>query len=175
MCESHLLMDLKADYLDVCVSAALAAIKETVTLPWLLKNAHAGSDIPTPSLSITSGSAASGKRVVVPTTDGKQKLRSIHSSALLSADLAAASANRADEDDLDLDDDIPSRSGVVGTAPKRVLEWRHFEVALKEIRASASEDGTMPELRKVRLGSCFHISLPLRTCVFSMGEEMCAM
>ena len=34
--------------------------------------------------------------------------------------------------------------------PRRILEWRHFEIALSEISPSSTEDGTLPELRKVR-------------------------
>ncbi len=35
----------------------------------------------------------------------------------------------------------------------RVLLWKHFEVALGEIRPSSSEEGSLPELRKVSLTS----------------------
>ena len=59
----------------------------------------------------------------------------------------------------DEDEDAPA----IGAAdlPVRVLEWRQFELALKEIRPSASEDGTMPELRKVGLSSAM---CPCRCC-----------
>jgi hypothetical protein len=33
---------------------------------------------------------------------------------------------------------------------ERILEWKHFETALSEISPSSTEDGTLPELRKVR-------------------------
>jgi len=32
----------------------------------------------------------------------------------------------------------------------RVIQWQHFETALLEIGPSSTEDGTLPELRKVR-------------------------
>lgn len=32
----------------------------------------------------------------------------------------------------------------------RVLQWQHFESALSEISPSSTEDGTLPELKKVR-------------------------
>ena len=34
--------------------------------------------------------------------------------------------------------------------PTRVLQWQHFESALSEISPSSTEDGTLPELKKVR-------------------------
>lgn len=34
--------------------------------------------------------------------------------------------------------------------PTRVLHWQHFESALSEISPSSTEDGTLPELKKVR-------------------------
>ena len=34
--------------------------------------------------------------------------------------------------------------------PARVLQWQHFESALSEISPSSTEDGTLPELKKVR-------------------------
>lgn len=34
------------------------------------------------------------------------------------------------------------------TIPKRVLMQKHFKIALEEIRPSASEEGSLPELRK---------------------------
>lgn len=37
---------------------------------------------------------------------------------------------------------------VVQTMPKRVLMQKHFKIALEEIRPSASEEGSLPELRK---------------------------
>lgn len=36
----------------------------------------------------------------------------------------------------------------VQTMPKRVLMQKHFKIALEEIRPSASEEGSLPELRK---------------------------
>ncbi|KAK8861292.1 hypothetical protein IAR55_002111 [Kwoniella newhampshirensis] len=37
---------------------------------------------------------------------------------------------------------------VEGTPKPRVLGWKHFKVALEEIRPSSSEEGSLPELRK---------------------------
>jgi hypothetical protein len=37
-----------------------------------------------------------------------------------------------------------------GETSARVLQWQHFESALSEISPSSTEDGTLPELKKVR-------------------------
>jgi hypothetical protein len=42
---------------------------------------------------------------------------------------------------------------VVKTKLQRILGRKHFDVALVEIRPSSSEEGTLPELRKVCQGS----------------------
>lgn len=50
-------------------------------------------------------------------------------------------------------DNAPDASAkdTAGETPRRVLQWRHFETALSEISPSSTEDGTLPELRKVCL------------------------
>ncbi len=47
---------------------------------------------------------------------------------------------------------------------QRVLSKRHFAVALSEIRPSSTEDGTLPELRKVRAGPAISRTLADLTC-----------
>jgi hypothetical protein len=41
-------------------------------------------------------------------------------------------------------------TGSTADIPTRVLQWQHFESALLEISPSSTEDGTLPELKKVR-------------------------
>ena len=101
----------------------------------------------------------------------------------IDADLDDDESEDEDEDDDDEDDEIDEVHGeaqmdaveglgaygrileqagersesVTAKKPKRELTKRHFEQALAEIRPSSSEDGTLPELRKVRRAT-FHQS-----------------
>lgn len=47
------------------------------------------------------------------------------------------------------EDEISKETIADTTLPSRVLQWKHFETALSEISPSSTEDGTLPELRKV--------------------------
>lgn len=47
-------------------------------------------------------------------------------------------------------DDGPGQTPAANRKALRTLSRKHFDNALEEIRPSSSEEGTLPELRKVR-------------------------
>ncbi|KAJ7685125.1 hypothetical protein DFH06DRAFT_30466 [Mycena polygramma] len=113
-----------SDLKHLCVSAALDAVKEHVTVPWsttttLPENISSGADI-------SDGAPASDAKVSPPSTD------STETQSVVESDISSN------------DDDVPPPA----VAP-RILYLRHFTKALKEITPSSSEVlGTLADLRK---------------------------
>lgn len=109
---------------DLCVSAALDAVKERVVVPW------ASTSKPTPPDS-SDGTVASDATVSPPTD---------------SAETPAAASVEAENESLpSAADDVVPPPAVV----PRILYLRHFTKALKEITPSSSEVlGSLADLRK---------------------------
>ena len=130
--------------IDVCVSAALDAVKERVTVPWRQNPPTAPSppaqDEVKPAedaLTDQSSSDPPGQQTgSVEMADTAAQTEEADASAAASPD--SASASTASEDKAD-----------AGVPHVRSLAWRNFEQALKEITPSASEAlGSLAELRK---------------------------
>jgi hypothetical protein len=164
------------------VSAALAAVKDSVKVPW--------TNLGTPNMNLPpvtareqaiNASNASGKVAAAdlqtevleldmhPTatlqhvgpihhalhTDqkGRTSVDQSHSSGNTSI-LEAVSSDEAEKSDVALaEGTLRSSADWASTKeiPARTLTRKHFEVALSEIRPSSSEEGSLPELRKVSL------------------------
>ncbi|ORY25234.1 hypothetical protein BCR39DRAFT_544529 [Naematelia encephala] len=176
-----------SDLKHLCVSAALAAVKDVVSVPW---RQHLAETAPIINDSQSSPSTAGitksenfvhvpqetvveEKKVepeVVPSMKADEstffsqvtmegKLDPLASRAAPPTDTPEASTTTSKLDDSSLAADAvdktlsadTSSSSTSSTKPlqKRILEARHFKAALLEIRPSSSEEGTLPELRKV--------------------------
>lgn len=167
---------------DLCVSAALSAVKDTVNVPWH----HLSSLSPAP-LSFASerprtplpggggGGGGGGRKKVrvkkekasataayvqpfISTADAPDDEQQLGTSKTLERveqeQLSSADRTR---DTSPIEDTLePVKAAMeeeeevegVQTMPKRVLMQKHFKIALEEIRPSASEEGSLPELRK---------------------------
>lgn len=136
----------------------MAAVKDTVKLPWQLadqKPASSGAaevvgDGNLPGREgIAVGSAAfkwEGKKARFANTSGGLAL------SQLGANARRHTSSSAHDSDLD------------HPRPGRTISRRHFDIALSEIRPSSSEEGTLPELRKVGLDSVVRDSIALSDC-----------
>jgi hypothetical protein len=107
--------------LDLCVSAALDAVKEIVEVPWK-------PDIRTPT---------SASELVTPPEVASLDTASV--SQTLAAEITRADAQ-----------ELSSEEPIMDTPPHvRVIHLRHFTKALKEITPSSSESlGSLADLRK---------------------------
>lgn len=92
---------------DLCVSAALAAVKEVIEVPW---------------------------KATDRLTTATPPANPVMSANIKAPNLSAKALTWGTQSDSSL----------------RVLHYRHFETALKEIRPSSTEEGSMLELRRVR-------------------------
>ena len=110
---------------DLCVAAALDAVKENTQLPWSVPTDHRpSSTIATQSVVSTQGSHAVPPSILERTSEKIQAQE--------------APAEIGEPDATDKDSSTP-----------RILRAYHFEKALKEITPSASEAiGTLADLRK---------------------------
>ncbi|KIP09632.1 hypothetical protein PHLGIDRAFT_102653 [Phlebiopsis gigantea 11061_1 CR5-6] len=116
-----------SDLKHLCVSAALDSVKERVEVPWR-PNKTDGQTTTTPATPEAIPEATSEATPEAPTSDKSSKPDSEGSTATGSDTDAEASAP-------------PS--------PPRMLRWRNFAVALREITPSSSEMlGTLSDLRK---------------------------
>lgn len=107
---------------DLCVSAALDAVKEGVTLPWT-----------TPKVEVT--------EVKVDLTDGENRQTQEASTEKANDNSPAASEEKGQSPEQD--------AAPEGSPIPRVLHLRHFDKALKEITPSSSESlGSLSALRK---------------------------
>lgn len=155
---------------DLCVSAALSAVKDMVKVPWQTENikrpASSSASSPsgdretegsTPCIPIVNGTASEAVQMsVAPTLDASvvsvgtmqtsPSDKDASESAQQITDLQHRSAKDGTPELENKEKDISSRDRPVA---QRTLSRKHFDVALTEIRASSSEEGTLPELRKV--------------------------
>jgi len=181
---------------DLCVSAALSAVKDMVEVPWRKARADAeaaSSPIPAASSNTDVGaredlvvlpqdtevfrqeeavpqpvtSALSGpsqnetehagdrfqimaedddKRSSRPAADTGSQPQTSESAAGRSPSESTTSAESTEDETNDATSDETPNLG-----QRRILQFKHFEVALAEIRPSSSEEGSLPELRKVSL------------------------
>uniref|UniRef100_D8PX12 AAA+ ATPase domain-containing protein n=1 Tax=Schizophyllum commune (strain H4-8 / FGSC 9210) TaxID=578458 RepID=D8PX12_SCHCM len=110
-----------SDLKHLCVSAALDAVKELVTVPW----------------------ASTTKPAAPPTSDAEAASQSEPSE---SAESAPTTTPKPPTAEAKSDTPAPETKP---TTPPRVLNLRHFEKAMKEITPSSSEAlGSLAELRK---------------------------
>ncbi|KAJ3559344.1 hypothetical protein NM688_g407 [Phlebia brevispora] len=127
-----------SDLKHLCVSAALDAVKERVDVPWrpakkAAESESAGTEgAPVASKADTANSTSSAS---APGDNVENPLSSASSFANPEPATLASIAETA----------VPEAE----PQPPRVLHWRHFTAALKEITPSASEAlGTLADLRK---------------------------
>lgn len=113
--------------IDLCVSAALDAVKERVTVPWRPSPPVAPAAEPEAAAVSTFASTETAPEPESPTAESTVEKPAVGSAAAAGEEEGAAS----------------------GAPYARSLYWRNFEQALKEITPSASEAlGTLSELRK---------------------------
>ncbi|KAK4689733.1 hypothetical protein P7C73_g390, partial [Tremellales sp. Uapishka_1] len=171
----RLLIDLPGvdDRKDLCVGAALAAVKDIVKLPWSKETENPDSESsagPTPPPS--GGHKQAELLVLAPEVDRRRRKVPLARASSCTAEMeslqvvsmsVASATEPADSTTADLFDEeeysqteLAHTAGAVPTenntgdqpAAQRVLTARHFKQALEEIRPSSSEEGTLPELRK---------------------------
>jgi len=111
---------------DLCVAAALDAVKENAQLPWSVPTGHR----PSPTIAVQSVVSAQGSPPIRPSTIER-----------ISEKVQERDEAPFEVVEPDATDKKPS--------PPRILRAYHFEKALKEITPSASEAmGTLADLRK---------------------------
>ncbi len=107
---------------DLCVAAALDAVKEHAHLPW------------------TTPREAPSSIISMISTEGKESVQTL--------DNTLANTPSSQEDGLS-GEEKASTATENEEIPKRILRMSHFEKALKEITPSASEQlGSLADLRK---------------------------
>ncbi|KAL7419851.1 hypothetical protein Q5752_005767 [Cryptotrichosporon argae] len=176
-----------SDLKHVCVSAALASVKETLQLPWKQIQPTSVPAAPKSAASPRAGSAREAEELCVPPEPQTQKHEPVAAPAPVVSEASDALATRLFAARL-VDGAVPSDSAAQACAnaassststvsaatgqdvavatpglvaapasaqeplvtppPARVIRRKHFETALSEIRPSATEEGTLPELRR---------------------------
>ena len=108
-------------HLDLCVSAALDAVKEGVELPW--------------STASTAQSSSTDDTTSIQATTSKED------TTITSSSQDASSTDPTTEETLTTLDEPSSQSATIDPAPAsiRILQPHHFEKALKEITPSSSD------------------------------------
>ncbi|KAH9946015.1 AAA-domain-containing protein [Epithele typhae] len=152
-----------SDLKHLCVSAALDAVKERVTVPWrqaigLPQNAAStyatAAEETTPAADRRPDDAsptvdalgASAEAVDAPSSSAEPAIAR-EGQGRTPADTASASTACSSAPDVETADE--DSNAAEATAHARSLAWRNFEQALKEITPSASEAlGSLSELRK---------------------------
>jgi len=111
---------------DLCVAAALDAVKENAQLPWSVPADHH----PSPTIAMQSVVSTQGSHTAPPST----------------IEPTSEKVQEQDEAPLEVvEPDVTDKN----PSPPRILRAYHFEKALKEITPSASEAmGTLTDLRK---------------------------
>lgn len=156
--------------IDLCVSAALDAVKEKVDVPWRPPKLEIPSSEVTATTVATSATTVDAPATTpapdaAPQEATPESTQAAVAEAPQTSELSAAAAADASPDaaasttepavapaeasspELTLDD-LPPLPELPPT-PTRVLHWRNFETALKEITPSSSESlGTLADLRK---------------------------
>lgn len=149
---------------DLCVSAALSAVKDQVQVPWKRHLDLAGSsrksepftstETGEQAVVVTETSDASvhpgTRRIVNSISDGDDD-SSLGRDQIPRMEISAPPTHRLVSE---IEADFPTASKhdahtTRGSVQPRILAKRHFDVALSEIRPSSTEEGTLPELRKV--------------------------
>jgi hypothetical protein len=132
---------------DLCVSAALDAVKEKVYLPWVTtsSNLAAALQIPGASNSSTTDSSQDESQAKSTKHASQQLASSLSSPEIFVTEGAAASeAADAQAKPISSEPSVPDPS-----VQPRMLYLRNFTKALKEIQPSSSESqGSLTELRK---------------------------
>lgn len=171
---------------DLCVSAALAAVKDQVEVPWKkslgntpdVMAAQRPSDDSTRERQLLFAPAtvsqpkpvkvspieASGSTTVFCQVNVSEP-ESLQSSILqddgevdeLDSSSAQSPSSEASEGEANT---TTIENGFAPEVPRRVLFAKHFKSALSEIRPSSTEEGSLPELRKVcpDLTKCANVS-----------------
>ena len=125
--------------IDLCVAAALDAVKEGVTLPWgATETSVEGIHANTPCTTDVSAGEA-GARVSVVNDNVGARSTTTDSGSDSATESHSSSASRSTD----------ATSEALSEHPRRVISLSNFEKALKEITPSSSESlGTLTKLRK---------------------------
>lgn len=185
-------------YIDLCVSAALSAVKDMVEVPWRKARdeaeaalaprsdhepdtgigsredvivlpqetdlRHSQEAVPQPVTSVVASDGITdletGSVYLDPTQNAAESrpddgvdVRSDPSAVQIVSDgdfvTTVASTNVQKHPTPGVSDSSTQDEEAASSSRQRVLLLKHFEVALREIRPSSSEEGSLPELRKV--------------------------
>lgn len=124
--------------LDLCVSAALDAVKEGVKLPWLVSSSQ------TPETSDAISTLVTSEQVDVAREEGEIEAKVETSTPSDPKTSSLDESRQSEETSLE---DPPAQ--LDSLSPTRILSLRHFDKALKEITPSSSESlGSLADLRK---------------------------
>ena len=127
--------------IDLCVAAALDAVKADVTLPWGATNKPMEGS---PASTSSATDASTGARVLI--------IENGADDSVIDSEAGSVVMDRAPSPSVSPSTDATSASPEAETAlehPLRVISLSNFEKALKEITPSSSESlGTLSELRK---------------------------
>lgn len=129
--------------LDLCVSAALDAVKEGVKLPWLVSSSQ------TPETSDAISTLVTSEQVDVAREEGEieAKVETSTPSEVSSENPKTSSLDESRQSEETSLEDPPAQ--LDSLSPTRILSLRHFDKALKEITPSSSESlGSLADLRK---------------------------
>lgn len=138
--------------LDLCVSAALDAVKERVEVPWKASKKILEADASIAA--ITADSETVVEPSVQPASSTSTRLED--SLSMSTPEDVVAPAESSEESSADPSvtpatesSSEPSAEPAEAPEAHRVLHWRNFSAALKEITPSASEAlGSLADLRK---------------------------
>lgn len=134
--------------LDLCVAAALDAVKERVAVPWASSTTSttalplAAPQTPEPAPPSTEAPSPTPDSVLEPTVEVADADVSSEAAAVLPTIVSEPSASATT-------DTAVAEPSAEEVKPPRELSWHNFAKALKEITPSASESlGTLADLRK---------------------------
>lgn len=127
--------------IDLCVSAALDAIKEDIKLPWLVSSSDQNiSDTTAPGEKSTDAQPVETKPEDLETSPKPLKGQQSEEVADKSKEVETSSSTPEPQE---------GESATPPLAHERTLSRRHFDKALKEITPSSSESlGSLADLRK---------------------------
>ncbi|KAG9093975.1 hypothetical protein FS749_013353 [Ceratobasidium sp. UAMH 11750] len=138
--------------MDLCVAAAMDALKESVKLPWATKkeeskdvpstNETPAAGVPEPKPAANATTKPENDRAKSASSDESDGTSSFYSSSNPASDSQSTAPTTPDEEP-------PKTEPEPERAKPRILEARHFLRALRDITPSASESrGSLTELRK---------------------------
>jgi len=130
--------------IDLCVAAALDAVKAGVTLPWgSAKTPIEGSPTSTPSAADLSATETEARVLVAENEDTRSESTTTDPTSESTTESPSSSSSST------TDTSASSETDASPEYPRRVISLSNFEKALKEITPSSSESlGTLSELRK---------------------------